>query len=223
MDAVRIAIDGPGGAGKSTLAKRLAKDLGFLYIDTGALYRAIAYDMLRAGCEEEAQILERLPSLKISLRQINGEGHVFVGDEDVTDRIRTPKVSMRASVVSAMPQVRAFLLDMQRDTARAQSVVMDGRDIATVVLPDAQVKIFLTATPQKRAERRYLEMRQKGDDSQTYEEVLRDVIERDERDTTRAAAPLRQAHDAVLLDTTEMDLDTAEEALLRICREKLPR
>lgn len=223
MDAVRIAIDGPGGAGKSTLAKRLAKDLGFLYIDTGALYRAIAYDMLRAGCEEEAQILERLPSLKISLRQINGEGHVFVGDEDVTDRIRTPKVSMRASVVSAMPQVRAFLLDMQRDTAREQSVVMDGRDIATVVLPDAQVKIFLTATPQKRAERRYLEMRQKGDDSQTYEEVLRDVIERDERDTTRAAAPLRQAPDAVLLDTTEMDLDTAEEALLRICREKLPR
>lgn len=223
MDAVRIAIDGPGGAGKSTLAKRLAKDLGFLYIDTGALYRAVAYDMLRAGCEEEAQILERLPSLKISLRQINGEGHVFVGDEDVTDRIRTPKVSMRASVVSAMPQVRAFLLDMQRDTAREQSVVMDGRDIATVVLPDAQVKIFLTATPQKRAERRYLEMRQKGDDSQTYEEVLRDVIERDERDTTRAAAPLRQAPDAVLLDTTEMDLDAAEEALLRICREKLPR
>lgn len=221
MKAVNIAVDGPSGAGKSTLARRLAARLHYIYVDTGAMYRAIAYHTLRCHAETEDAVTGLLPLIHVSLKYEDGVQRVLLNGEDVSDVIRTPEVSMAASRVSAIPAVREFLLGMQRQLASEQSVVMDGRDIGTVVLPDAQVKIFLTASAEKRAERRFLELEQKQPGAQTYEEVLADVIQRDKQDTERETAPLRRADDAVLVDTTDADLDQSEEMLLAVCREKL--
>lgn len=218
---IQIAIDGPSGAGKSTLARRVAANLGYVYVDTGALYRSIALEMLRCKAETDAEIIGRLPDLQISFRHINGEQQVFVNGENVSSLIRTPEVTMKASRVSAIPAVRQFLFDLQHKIAEEQSVVMDGRDIGTVVLPNADVKIFLTASPEKRAMRRYLEMQEKNIVGQTYEEVLADVIRRDEQDMTREIAPLKQAADAVLADTSDLDLEGSEKLLMQICKEKL--
>ncbi len=221
--SVNIAIDGPSGAGKSTLARRLAGKLGFIYVDTGALYRAIALYMLRRNAETEQQIIDCLPDLEVTLRHMNDEQHVFVNGEDVSDLIRTPEVTMEASRVSAIPRVRAYLFALQQNLAREHSVVMDGRDIGTVVLPNADVKIFLTASPEKRAMRRFLEMQEKQMVGQTYEEVLADVIRRDEQDMNREIAPLKQAEDAILVDTTELNLDESEALLLKVCKENLQK
>ena len=221
--SVNIAVDGPSGAGKSTLARRLAAKLGYIYVDTGALYRAIALCMLRRNAETENQIISSLPEISVTIRYQDGEQHVIANGEDVSALIRTPEVTMAASRVSAIPEVRQFLFDLQQELARTNSVVMDGRDIGTVVLPDADVKIFLTATPEKRAMRRYLEMQEKHIAGQTYEEVLADVIRRDEQDMNREIAPLKQAEDAVLVDTSELSLDESEQALLKVCKEKLEK
>ena len=219
--SVNIAIDGPSGAGKSTLARRLAAKLGFIYVDTGALYRAIALSMLRRNADTEEQIIGSLKELDVTLGYQDGEQHVFANGEDVSGLIRTPEVTMAASKVSAIPEVRKYLFDLQQNLAKTNSVVMDGRDIGTVVLPDADVKIFLTASPEKRAMRRYLEMQEKNIVGQTYEEVLADVIRRDEQDMNREIAPLRQAEDAVLVDTSDLDLEESEQLLLKVCKEKL--
>ena len=221
MKNVNIAVDGPSGAGKSTLARRLAERLGYIYVDTGALYRAIAFDMLQHHAESEQDITERLPKLDIGITYQDGEQHVLVNGEDVSGKIRTPEVSMGASRVSAIPAVRQFLFDLQQRLAREHSVVMDGRDIGTVVLPDADVKIFLTASPEKRAMRRFLELEEMQPGVQSYEDVLADVIRRDEQDMNRAISPLKQAEDAVLVDTTDADLAQSEQMLLDVCKEKL--
>lgn len=221
MKTINIAVDGPSGAGKSTLARRIAARLGYIYVDTGALYRAIAYDMLQHHAETEQEIAERLPQLRISLTYEDGVQHVLVNGTDVSGRIRTPEVSMGASRVSAIPAVRQFLFALQQQLAKDHSVVMDGRDIGTVVLPDADVKIFLTASPEKRAMRRFLELEEKQPGVQTYDEVLADVIRRDEQDMTREISPLRQAEDAVLVDTSDADLEQSEQMLLDVCKEKL--
>lgn len=218
---ISIAVDGPSGAGKSTLARRLAARLHYIYVDTGALYRAIAYASLKNRADTPEKVVSMLPALKVTLGYADGEQHVFVNGEDVSGMIRTPEVSMEASRVSALPEVRQFLFDLQQSLAREQSVVMDGRDIGTVVLPDADVKIFLTASAEKRAERRFKELQEKQHSTQTYEEVLADVIRRDKQDTERKISPLRQAEDAVLVDTSDADLDQSEEMLLAVCREKL--
>ena len=222
MKTVSIAIDGPSGAGKSTLARSVAAALGYLYVDTGAIYRTIGYDMTahQIDVRDEQAVVDRLPKLKVELTYgEDGLQHMLVNRKDVTELIRTPQVSMAASSVSAYPAVRAYLLEMQRELARTRNVVMDGRDIGTVVLPDATVKIFLTATAEERAHRRMLELQQRGMD-QSYENVLRDIRERDYNDSHRAIAPLRQAEDAVLLDTTELNFQESEEALLRLIRER---
>lgn len=221
MKSVQIAVDGPSGAGKSTLARQLAARLGFIYVDTGALYRTIAYFMLSQHAESAEDICRLLPSLHVQMDYQDGIQCVYANGENVTGLIRTPEVSMMASRVSAIPAVREYLLELQRELARTQSVVMDGRDIGTVVLPDADVKIYLTAAAEKRAYRRYLELEEKQPGVQTYEEVLADVIRRDEQDMNREIAPLKQADDAVLADTSELDLEQSEELLLNICKEKL--
>lgn len=221
MKSVNIAIDGPSGAGKSTLARQLAARLGFLYVDTGAMYRAIAYDCMRCHAKTEEEILAHLPSISVALEYIDGTQHVFVNDDDVSAEIRTAEVSMEASRVAAIPAVRAFLLSLQQKLAKERSLVMDGRDIGTVVLPDADIKIFLTASAEKRAERRYAELCEKQPGKQSYEEVLADVIRRDEQDMNRKIAPLKQAPDAVLVDTTNADLAESLEMLLAACKEKL--
>jgi len=221
MRHYNIAVDGPSGAGKSTLARRLARALGCLYVDTGALYRTIALWMLREHAETEEEIIGKLPGLSVTMDYLDGEQHVFANGEDVTSLIRTAEVSMAASRVSAIPEVRAFLFRLQQSLAETHSVVMDGRDIGTVVLPDAEVKIYLTASAEKRALRRFLELEEKRPGAQPYEEVLRDVIRRDEQDMNRTVSPLRQAEDAVLVDTSDADLDESEQMLLNVCKEKL--
>lgn len=211
-----VAIDGPAGAGKSTIAKAAAARFGFIYVDTGAIYRTVGLAALRASVDphDAAGVEALLPGLAIRFDYgADGTQRMFLGGEDVSGLIRTPEISLYASAVSAIPAVRAFLLDMQRDMARTSSVVMDGRDIGTVVLPEAGLKIFLTASVEARAQRRLLELKDKGDPA-TFEEVLADMRLRDENDTTRAAAPLRQAEDAVLLDTTDLTLD---ESIERVC------
>ncbi len=219
-----VAIDGPSGAGKSTIARILARELHFLYVDTGALYRAVGYEMLRRGLEpaDAAAIEPVLPSLSISLRYVDGMQRVFIGEEDVSDRIRTPEVSMAASAVSALPVVRQFLFQLQRDTAAANDVIMDGRDIGTVVLPDAGLKIFLTASAEDRARRRFVELQEKGV-STSFDEVLADMKKRDHDDSTRAAAPLKPAPDAVHVDTTGNSLEQSVALLKQLVKEKLVR
>lgn len=213
---IAVAIDGPSGAGKSSLARKAAAKLGYIYVDTGAIYRTVGLAADRAGLDthDEEAVRALLPSLEISMGyNAAGEQCMTLNGEDVSSAIRQPRISMAASNVSAMPPVRAFLLDMQRKMARENDVIMDGRDIGTVVLPDAEVKIFLTASPEARAQRRMLELEQKGM-SQPYDDVLREILQRDEQDMNRAIAPLRQADDAVLLDTSDIGFD---ESLDRLC------
>ena len=222
MRKIRIAIDGPSGAGKSTLARSAAEKLGFLYVDTGAIYRTIGYDSYLRGIDpaDEAAVTARLPQLRVELRH-GGDGlqHMLLDGRDVTAEIRLPEISRYASAVAAHPAVRAYLLEMQRQLAREHSVLMDGRDIGTVVLPEAEVKIFLTAAPEARALRRCLELEQRGT-PEPYEKVLEDIRRRDWDDSHRAIAPLRQAEDAVVLDTTELTFAQSEEALLALIRER---
>lgn len=218
---IAVAIDGPSGAGKSTIARKVAGELGFLYIDTGALYRSIGYYVLKKGGDpkKKEDVEAALPGICLELRHADGVQRVFLNGEDISDQIRTPAVSMAASHVSAFPAVRAFLLELQRKMAREHNVIMDGRDIGTVVLPDAQVKIFLTASPEARAARRAAELAAKGQPAD-YETVLADIRRRDDQDTHRAAAPLRQAEDAVLADTSELDFEQSFQLLRAIIREK---
>lgn len=218
-----IAIDGPSGAGKSTMAKRLAQELGFLYVDTGAIYRTVGLAALRRGIApgDEAPILALLPHLVITTSYAgDGLQHMYLDGEDVTDAIRQHAVSDAASQVSAISGVRDYLLEMQRRFAAEYDVVMDGRDIGTVVLPNAQVKIFLTAAPEDRARRRYEELLARGQ-AADYDTVLADVEARDYRDTHRAAAPLSQAADAVRLDTTGFSFEESRKCLLTLIKEKL--
>jgi len=217
-----IAIDGPAGAGKSTLARKLAAELGYIYVDTGALYRAIGYFILSHGADvqDDTTVQGLLAGIRIELRFIDTEQRVFLNDIDVTSRIRTEAVSMAASAVSALPSVRAFLLEMQREMARSNNVVMDGRDIGTVVLPGADVKIFLTASPEERARRRYEELVAKGV-SADYHAVLSDLKRRDHDDSHRIVAPLKQAPDAIRVDTTGNELETSVKVLTKIVKENL--
>lgn len=219
---VSVAIDGPAGAGKSTLARRLAAEMGYIYVDTGAMYRAIGLYALRAGKDpkDNDAVNALLPQIELRLASIEGEQHICLKEEDVSTAIRTEAAGMAASAVGANPTVRAFLLELQRDMAKKQDVLMDGRDIGTVVLPDATVKIFLTATPEARATRRWKEYQAKGIDT-PYEEVLADVKQRDYQDTHRVAAPLKQADDAVLLDTSELDFEQSLAAMKKIIAEKV--
>ena len=217
---IRVAIDGPSGAGKSTLARSAAARLGYLYVDTGAIYRTIGCAAARRGIDpgDQAAVVAMLPDLSIRLTYgEDGLQHMALNGEDVTGEIRLPEISRYASQVSAYPEVRAYLLEMQRQLAREHSVIMDGRDIGTVVLPDAEVKVFLTASAEERARRRMLELEQRGT-PEPYEAILRSIQERDWNDTHRSAAPLRQAEDAVLLDTTDLDFAQSEAALLDIIR-----
>ena len=218
-----IAIDGPAGAGKSTLARRAAKDLGFLYVDTGALYRTVALKALRAVVDpgDEGAVLPLLDGLDIRMDYgRDGEQKMYLDGEDVTQAIREHRVSGAASRISAIPGVRAFLLDFQRRQAREHNVIMDGRDIGTVVLPQADVKVFLTASAELRARRRLLELEQRGQ-KESFEDILRDILHRDEQDRTRPISPLRQAEDAVCLDTSKLDLEQSLRALLSIVKEKI--
>ena len=219
-----IAIDGPAGAGKSSAAKVAAKKLGFIYVDTGALYRTVSLYMFKNGIEisDPEAVAAALPQVKISLKFEEDGQHVILGDEDVSQQIRTPEVSMGASKVSAIPKVREFLFDLQLDLAAKNNVLMDGRDIGTVVLPHAQVKIFLTASAEERARRRCLELEQKGT-PQPYEEVLDDIRKRDYQDSHREIAPLVPAEDAVIVDTSDCDLEGAVERILQIVYKKLPQ
>ncbi len=217
-----VALDGPGGAGKSTIAKQIAKDKGIVYVDTGAMYRAIALYLLNNGIDvrDKNAVVAALPDIDIQLSYVDGAQRVILNGTDVSAEIRQNPVSMAASTSSAYQEVRTFLLQQQRDMATKQSVVMDGRDIGTVVLPDARVKIFITASSAVRAERRYKELIEKGD-TITYEEVLADIEKRDYQDTHRAAAPLRQAEDAVLLDTSDLDFEQSVNAVKKIIFEKV--
>ena len=219
---ISVAIDGPAGAGKSTLARRLAGELGYIYVDTGAMYRTIGLYALRAGKDpkDNEAVNALLPSIRLRLASVEGEQHIYLGDEDVSAAIRTEEAGMAASAVGANPTVRAYLLDTQRNMAKTQNVLMDGRDIGTVVLPDATVKIFLTASPEARATRRWKEYQAKGMPN-TYEEVLADVKQRDYQDTHRAAAPLRQAEDAVLLDSSELNFEQSLAAMKEIIAQKV--
>lgn len=202
---VSVAIDGPAGAGKSTLARRLAAEMGYIYVDTGAMYRAIGLYALRAGKDpkDNDAVNALLPQIELRLASIEGEQHIYLKEEDVSTAIRTEAAGMAASAVGANPTVRAFLLELQRDMAKKQDVLMDGRDIGTVVFPDAELKIFMTADPRVRACRRYDELRAKGDPV-SLEEIERNVRERDKADMGRAISPLRQAEDAIVLDNSCM-------------------
>lgn len=218
-----IALDGPSGAGKSTLAKMLAEALGFLYVDTGAIYRTVGLYVRRKSVDpgDSAQVTPLLTEISIDLQYgEDGLQHMYLNGEDVTEDIRRHEISHYASAVSAIPAVRAFLLQMQRDLAGRQNVIMDGRDIGTVVLPDADVKLFLTASPEARARRRYAELLARGQDC-AFETVFSDIVERDKNDRSRAAAPLRQAEDAVLVDTTGNSLEESFGLLLGIIKERL--
>ena len=222
MGYISVAIDGPSGAGKSTVARAAAARLGYVYVDTGAMYRAIGLAVCRRGIsgEDADGIAAVLPEIDIRLAYQDGAQHVLLNGEDVSDAIRTPEIAYYASKVSAVPAVRQFLLEAQRDMAKKGNILMDGRDIGTVILPDVPVKIFLTASAETRAERRYLELIGKGQQV-TRGSVLHDVVERDRQDMSRAVAPLKQAEDAVLLDTSKMTLDESIEAVLQIIRKKI--
>lgn len=218
---INVALDGPSGAGKSTIAKAVAKKLEYVYVDTGALYRTIAYYVISNGfdAKDENAVVSCLDKINVKLEYISGAQHVMLNGEDVSDKIRTPEISMGASAVSAIPKVREFLFDLQQDIAKHNNIIMDGRDIGTVVLPNAQVKIFLTATAEERANRRFKELQEKGDPS-TYEQVLEDIKQRDYNDTHRDIAPLKKADDAVEVDSTKMTLDEVIDAIVKIINDK---
>ena len=220
-EAIAVAIDGPVGAGKSSIAREAAKRLGFIYCDTGALYRAVGLYCHRNGVDvnDAEGVAAQLGGIKPEIRLTDGMQYVYLNGEDVSEEIRLPEISMAASAVSAIPAVRAALLDMQRNIAARESVIMDGRDIGTVVLPNARVKIFLTAKPEIRAKRRYDELVAKGKDV-LYEDVLRELNERDYNDSHREIAPLKQAEDAVLADTSELDFEQSVELVCGIIRSK---
>lgn len=219
---ISVAVDGPSGSGKSTLSRAAAKELSLVYVDTGAIYRTTALHILRQGADprDAAAAAALLPEVGITLSyDAAGMQRMCLNGEDVTELIRTQEVSMAASVVSAYPVVRAFLLEMQRELARRHSVIMDGRDIGTVVLPGADVKIFLTAGSEIRARRRWLELRERGT-PRDWEQLLQETRERDEKDANRAESPLRPAADSVLLDTSELDFSQSLERIIEIIRER---
>ena len=224
MKHINIAIDGPGGAGKSTISKAVAKKLGIIYVDTGALYRTVGYYARENGLSvEDVKVSEKitplLSGISIEIEYVDGTQHVILNGEDLGDKIRQPDISMYASAVSSVPNVRAFLLEAQKELARKNSVIMDGRDIGTVILPGADVKIFLTASNEARAMRRYKELLAKGTDVK-YEDVLSEMNERDHADSTRAAAPLKAADDAIYFDNSDYDFDGSVEFILKLIEEK---
>ena len=221
---IRIAIDGPGGAGKSSVAKAVAKKLGIIYVDTGALYRTIGLYMVKHGInpKDEDGVTKNLPSLSLEVKIENGKQIILLNGEDVGDTIRTPEISMAASAVSAFAAVREYLLNTQRSIAAKNSVIMDGRDIGTVILPKAEVKVFLTASPEARAKRRYNELLAKGQDVK-YEDVYNDMVERDKNDSTRAIAPCVPAKDAVLLDNSNLTFEGTVKAILKLIKKKQPK
>lgn len=221
MSSVNIAIDGPAGAGKSTIAKMVSSKLGYIYVDTGALYRTAALFITENNIPDE-EIEKAFESADISLKFIDGTQRVFLGEKDVSDFIRTPEISMAASRTSAIPAVRAYLFETQKKIARENNVIMDGRDIGTVVLPDADVKIFLTASAEERANRRFKELSEKPD-CPPYDDILKDIIQRDYQDMHRETSPLKQADDAVLVDTTKLDLEESADEIIRIINEKIGR
>lgn len=220
--SINIAVDGPAGAGKSTIARGAAKELGFIYVDTGALYRAVGLNALRLGIDTKdiEKIGTSLVNAVVELKFINGEQKVFLNGEDVSEAIRTPEASMAASNVSAIPAVRDFLFELQRDIAKKNNCLIDGRDIGTVVLPWAQIKIFLTASPEERAMRRYKELIAKGTASE-YSQVLEEMKQRDFNDSTRAIAPLKPADDSVLIDTTGYSLEESINLVIKMIKERL--
>lgn len=218
---IQIAIDGPGGAGKSTISKAVAAKLGIVYVDTGALYRTVGYYVRTKELDphDREAVGAILSEISIEVRYVDGAQHVFLNGEDLGDKIRTPEMSMYASAVSAIPSVRAFLLETQKDIAKKNSVIMDGRDIGTVILPNADLKIYLTASAECRAKRRYDELVAKGQ-SVRFEDVLREMNERDTQDSTREIAPAQAAEDAILLDNTGLNLEESAEAIIALVREK---
>lgn len=221
--SVAIALDGPAGAGKSSIAKRVAKALDYIYVDTGALYRTIGLAATRKGVEPKpsTEVEKLLSEITVDLTfNDKGEQIVLLDGEDVSGLIRTPEASMMASKISAVPSVRVYLLDLQRNMAKSHNVIMDGRDIGTVVLPDAKVKIFLTASPEARAQRRYKELCEKGMDVK-YEDILNDVITRDYNDSHRETAPLKPAEGCVMVDTTELDFEQSVEKIISVIKENI--
>ncbi|MBR4031449.1 MAG: (d)CMP kinase [Clostridia bacterium] len=224
MKKIAVAIDGPGGAGKSTISKEIAKRLGIIYVDTGALYRTVGYYAREHGLSvDEARVSDKitpmLDGINIEIRYVDGAQHVILNGEDLGDKIRQPDISMYASACSSVGNVRAFLLETQKKLARENSVIMDGRDIGTVILPDADVKIFLTASEQARATRRYKELVAKGADVK-YEDVLSELVERDRADSSRDVAPLKPADDAHLFDNSEYDFEQSVEYIIKVITEK---
>lgn len=219
---IKIALDGPSGSGKSTMAKLLAKELGFVYIDTGALYRTIGLYVYEKGLDSEDRegIIKLLPEINITMRLIDGGGVIFLNGRQIGDEIRTPVISRYASDVSKIPEVRSFLLHLQRSIAEENNVIMDGRDIGTVILPDAQVKIFMTADNETRARRRYNELIEKGQDVK-YEDVLADIIWRDKNDRERDIAPAVPAEDAIIYDNSNLSIEENLEALKKIIKDKI--
>lgn len=222
MNIYSVAVDGPSGAGKSTLSKAVARELGIVYVDTGAIYRTIGYYIFREGIDpkDAGAVVAALPLIHVDMcYSEDGLQHMLLNGEDVTEQIRLPEISMYASAVSAIPAVRDYLLEMQRDMARRSSVIMDGRDIGTVVLPDAQVKIFLTADVEVRARRRTTELELRGT-PKPFEQVLEEMKQRDWADSHRDAAPLQEAEDAIMIDTTDMDFQQSKEAILQVIRRR---
>lgn len=219
MKTVNIAIDGPAGAGKSTIAKMVSAEMGYIYVDTGAMYRAVALYLTENNIPDE-DIEKYIGGVDVSLKFIDGVQRVYLGDRDVSELIRTPEISMAASRTSAIPAVRARLFDLQQKLARENNIIMDGRDIGTVVLPNADVKIFLTASAEERANRRYKELSEKPG-CPPYEEILKDIVQRDYNDMNRETAPLKQAEDAVLVDTTELTLEQSATRITEIIKERV--
>lgn len=218
---INVAIDGPAGAGKSTIAKAAAKQLNYIYVDTGALYRTIAYNAVKKNVIDDTNaVIALLNDTKVELKYIDGVQAVFLNGEDVSAYIRTPEISMGASKVSAIPEVRAFLLSLQQEIAKENDVIMDGRDIATVVLPNADVKIFLFASPECRAQRRYKEIVEKGENVK-YEDVLADVNQRDYQDSHREIAPLKPSEDSIMLDTSKLNLDESIQLVIKTIKENI--
>ena len=219
---MKIAIDGPAGAGKSATAIAVAKELDFIYVDTGALYRGIGLYVIRKGGDPFSilDVIPLLAEIKIEMRHIDGSQHIFLNGEDVSPFIRSESVSAAASGVSAIPAVRDFLFDMQRDIAEKNNVIMDGRDIGTAVLPDAELKIFLTAKPEVRAKRRYDQLIEKGNEA-VYEDILEDVIQRDYNDSHREFRPLRPAEDSILIDNSELSFEETAEKIISLAKERM--
>ena len=220
--SMNIAIDGPAGAGKSTIAKRVAKEMGYIYVDTGAMYRSLALYFIRLGIDkdDEARISEAVKDADVTIKYVNGEQQVLLNDENVTGLIRTEEVGNMASASSVYSSVRSKLLDLQRNLAVSNDVIMDGRDIGTCVLPNAQVKVFLTASVDTRADRRYKELVEKGENPD-LDKIKKDIEERDYRDSHRENAPLRQADDATLVDSSNMSIEEVVDAIINLCKDKM--